>query len=370
MFFERLFTELCMARGKVKKVKSMERDFWFNLNPSGEGIVNQTTRYVDLAQVASLVNRVSLRQGMEYVVDSIELVTNGHAFVMVQRLPEHWPLLNAWEKAFAHWNRQQMDNASAAGLVSTKARYRDFKIFYDETHSGLNVGNNLLPVGYTTSSSASPSEAYEWNPSQFVLPASGGSAPTVEVYGHMLGPDDASTPLASSTVGLVHAYAETRTRPHQQEPNIVDVNAENTLYGNMVDVAEVMEDVMTNFQEHNHVPPYVIDNDSAVEFYPGGAHQGNASWAANGFQADGQVEGILQVSAITGTSATVGWRKTSIGGFVAPCGLLKLTYAGSGLDDSPMSPLPDPYLPSLMLRITLAPGMYKGLLAQSMQEAN
>ena len=226
-------------------------------------------------------------------------------------------------------------------------------------------------MSYVTSSTASITEAYEWNPSQFVLPHTGGANPAVEVYGHMLGEDDAATPIQSSSCGLIHAYAESRSRPFQTDPNIVDVDAEDTLYGNMADVAEIIEDVMTNYQEHNHTPPYLIDDDTSVEFYPGGANQANTQWVTNGFGPEGQVEGIMNVrSNISGASATTGWGSHSLGGFIAPLGLLKITYGANNLDDTNSAPLPAQYLPSLLLRVTLAPGGYKGLLAQGMREAN
>ena len=57
-----------------------------------------------------------------------------------------------------------------------------------------------------------------------------------------------------------------------------------------------------------------------------------------------------------------------MGGFVVPCGLLLVAfqYAGIGIP----TPAPAGSIGSCMLRVTLAPGGYKGLLAQSMQEAN
>ena len=73
----------------ARKIKTMERDFWFNLNPAVEATVNDDY-YIDLAQCASLVNRVSLRQGMEYVVESVTVVTNGACNIGVFRIPEHW----------------------------------------------------------------------------------------------------------------------------------------------------------------------------------------------------------------------------------------------------------------------------------------
>lgn len=347
----------------ARKLKSMERDFWFDLNTDVE-ISTQGIAFVDLAQVASLVNRVSLRQGMEYVVESIEFVTNGSLDAYVFRVPEHWPLLNAWEKAFHHWKGQQDENARAAGLESTVARYRDFKVHMNQLHTDTGAANNLLPIGYETSFAVSPTEEYDWNMSEVVMPSAGGSNPPTTAYMHLLGADDAATPQGSSTVGLIQAYAESRVRPHVDDPNIVDVSGEYTLYGAMEDVAEVMTDVVANLQDENDSPPYVLDSDSAHEFYPGGSNQGRFTIAGSNFF-DGQLEGICTINAIN-----TNFGSSIMPGFVAPCGLLGISYRASGL-----TPIPSPYQPgdpylSLGMRITLAPGGYKGLLAQSMQEAN
>jgi len=347
------------------KLKTMERDFWFDLDPDNDGNIN-AVRYIDLAQCASLVNRVALRQGMEYVVESVEIFTTGAVNAMIFRLPEHWACINAWEKAFHMWNRQQLDNAEESGMLSTKARYRDFKVFFDAAHVTDGVGNNLIPIGYNIASAASSTESYEWNPSQFVLPShdvnpgTGVADDAVEVYGHMLDGDNGATPLTSTSCGIIHAYGESRSRVHSQDPNIVDVPADDTLFGAMADVGFIQDDIITNFQEHNHVPPYLIDNDSSVEFYPGGNNQG--IWNLVGSY-KGQLEDIISVRA--GSSSV---SSDTIPGFVAPLGLLKVAYEAAATP--PVLPAVAGTPPQLIMRVTLAPGGYKGLLAQSMQEAN
>lgn len=340
-------------------MKSMERDFWFNLNPGNTAAVSSEGVYIDLAQCASLVNRVSLRQGMEYVVESIELYTNGTAAVSIFRLPEHWPLLNAWEKAFHMWNNQQRDKAREAGLLSTAARYRDFKVFMNLEHADAGVASNLLPVGYVING-ASPTDSYEWNISEFVIPNFGAPGVTVEGTGHMLGADDGAAPPTSW--GLVHAYAETRARPHAQDPNIVDVDPDTTLFGSMQDISDDIDDIIENMQEHNHAPPYLNDNDSVYEFYPGGANQGE--FQIHAIQVDGQLEGIINMN------GAFNYSYGSIPGFIAPCGLLKVRYEASSLIPVTSPPEAGENFASLLLKVTLAPGGYKGLMAQTMQEAN
>lgn len=347
----------------ARKMKSMERDFWFNLNDAGNSSVSQTTRFIDLGQVASLVNRVSLRQGMEYVVESIELHCNGKAQAFIYRLPEHWSLLNAWEKSFHYWHEQQRDAMREAGLESTTARYNDYKIFMNSVHQSQGTAGNLLPAGYSTTAATTK---YEWVESNMVVPNDGGVAGnTVEYNVHALGDDTAGSK------GLIKAYAESRTRPQSVDPNIVDVDS-GGLFGEMIDVGEIQTEVVDNVQGANNEPPYLIAQATAEEFYPGGALQSGYGWNAAGFAFDGQLEDILSVNAGYAVlpASRFGVSSDTMGGFVVPCGLLAINYYAEGLTDTNSQPFEDGYFPSLLLRVTLAPGGYKGLLAQSMQEAN
>ncbi len=350
------------------KIKTVERDFWFNLNfngGSGSHSVTEQMVFVDLAQCASLVNRISLRQGMQYVVESIEFYTNGKMNASVWRLPEHWPLLNAWEKTFHAWKDQQKEAAREAGLESTQARYNDFKIFMNTEHAQGGTGANLVPSGYTAIPPGTG--GYDWNPSQVVVPNDGGIAGnTQEYYIHALGADNAG---ANPSKGMILAYAESRSRPHESDPNIVDV-VSGGLFGEMEDVGESMPEVIGNLQEANQQPPYIVDNDTANEYYPGGVNQGTLAIALNGYDPELHLEDVISINSGFATSSKFGTASEVVPGFVAPCGLLGIQYHAEDLVDPSSGPLEPDYFPSLMMRITLAPGHYKGFLAQSMQEAN
>ncbi len=344
------------------KVKTVERDLWFNLNFNGATSVTNQMAFIDLAQCASLVNRIALRQGMQYVVESIEFYTNGKMNASVWRLPEHWPLLNAWEKTFHAWKDQQKEAMREAGLSSIEARYNDFKIFMNSEHVGT---NSLLPMGYT---GVPPGTGgYDWNYSQVVVPNDGGVAGnTVEYNIHAIGADKTVGTLSK---GMIVAYAESRSRPHESDPNIVDV-VSGGLYGEMVDDGEAMPDVVYNLKNANQQPPYLIDNDTADEYYPGGANQGSLAIAGNGYDPELQLEDVVSVNAGFATGSKFGTSSEVVPGFVAPCGLLGIQYHAESLTDTASGPLETDYFPSLVMRVTLAPGHYKGFLAQSMQEAN
>ncbi len=346
------------------KIKTVERDLWFNLNFDGATSVTDSMAFIDLAQCASLVNRVSLRQGMQYVVESIEFYTNGKANASVWRLPEHWPLLNAWEKTFHAWKDQQKEAAREAGLQSTTARYNDFKIFMNDDHVTAGFSGNLIPSGYTITAPATG--GYEWMASQVVVPNDGGPGVAGEYYIHAVGDDKTAGTLSK---GMVLAYAESRSRPFEDDPNIVDAPS-GGLYGEMEDVGNDMSDIVTNMQDANSEPPYLIDNDTADEYYPGGVNQGTLAIAANGFNTQLQLEDVISINAGFATGSKFGTASEVVPGFVVPCGLLGIQYHAESLADTASGPLEPDYFPSLMMRVTLAPGHYKGFLAQSMQEAN
>ena len=53
---------------RSSRVQTADKTFVFDLNPGNDGAILAQDKYVDLGQIHSLVNRVSARQGYEYVV--------------------------------------------------------------------------------------------------------------------------------------------------------------------------------------------------------------------------------------------------------------------------------------------------------------
>ncbi|AXH79359.1 MAG: hypothetical protein [Circular genetic element sp.] len=336
------------------KLQTAQKTFVFNLNPANDTDVAENSKIIDIGQCASLVNRYSARQGYEYFVQSIEIgVKGGGAFeAAIFRLPEHWPCINAWEKVMRHWDHQQRDAAEEAGVESTRAEYRDFKIFFDGEHANAGAGANLIPDGYSVTAPATG--GYQWNPSQVVLPNGGGPGVTTELYLHMLGPDNAG---ANPSAGMIQAYAESRSRPFEDDPNVVDVLM-GGLLGQMENVGGDMGEIVNNLQDHNRQPPYLIDNDTADEYYPGGSNQGD-----QGFNYRGSFLDILAVN------ANQNYNTDSMGGFVAPCGLIKINYNATNVNVSGVPAAGDmPF--GIYLKMILAPGHYKGLAARPMKDVN
>jgi len=339
----------------MARIQTAEKCFVFDLNPTNEQNLSVGGAVIDIAQVYSLVNRVSMRQGYEYVVQSLEIgVQASGAFeACIMRLPEHWPAINAWEKGMRLWMQQQNETADDAGLESTIAKYRDFKIAFD---SGHNFVDNLLPSGFIIADPAVTSDTYEWMQSQVAIPNDGAVGTTDERQFHMVGPD------LGSRAGLIHAYAESRARPEAREPNVVDV-ATGGVFGEMFDVGMDDETIVDNFQGTNNEPPYLIGRDSPLEYYPGGSIQGFSGGTGGAIPYTGTFVDILSINAgqMFNTDSTPG--------FVAPCGLIKINYNATGANVPGVPQAGDmPF--GLWLKLTLAPGEYKGCLALPMQEAN
>ncbi len=344
-----------MAR-MSRTVKNVERDFLFTFPSAGEGEINGSF-YVDMMQCHSLVNRIFARQGMNVLIDSIEIgVRTGGAYTCsILRLPQNWACLNAWTKTMALWNEQQKDAASEAGLESTYARYRDFKINFDADHV---FEDNLVPAGFDPVIGVG--EQYQWVASQVVIPNDGGTpGNTTERELHMIGPDD------GVSAGMIHAYAQSRSRPFTPDPNIVNATV-GGLFGEMFDVGMDDEEIVDNFQDRNREPPYPVGSSTSQEFYPGGEIFGRGPQApTGGNQVAGHVVDTLAVN------ANQNYNSDATGSFVAPCGLLKFEMRSTGVGITPGPVVPGEAVGGpLWMRIRLAPGYYQGIAAQPMQEVN
>ncbi len=349
-----------MAR-MSRTVKNVERDFLFQLTNGADDTIS-TRNYIDMMQCHSLVNRVFARQGMNVLIESLEIgVQAGGAFqASILRLPQHWPCVNAWTKTMALWKKQQDEKADESDLESTIARYRDFKIHFDEDHSDAGFGGNLIPDGFAITDGVGTTESYAWSSSEVVIPNDAAAGNTTERKLHMLGDD-----VGSSSAGMIKAYAESRSRPQQTDPNIVDIPS-GGLFGEMFDVGDDTGDIVTNMQDRNANPPYLMGLDGADEYYPGGSFQGiGPSTASGGARVPGQFVDTLSVN------ASQNYNTDSTGSFPAPCGLIKIVIEATGVGVSP-GPVTEgePVGGPLWCRVRLAPGHYQGIAAVPMQEAN
>ena len=317
-----------------------EKDLWFTFTQAG-------TYYIDIAQCLSLVNRRFYRQGMQYAVSDLEMNSDGVVTNLVYRMPETWIVASAWEKCMRHWLEQQNTFALESGIESTTAAYRDFKVYLDEDHTVLPGGmlGNAVPQGTRDLAALPANTYYEWDNSQITIPNDGGAGVTTERTFHMIGAD-----VGSTSAGMIEAYAESRSRPFAEDPNVVDVPSGGIL-GQMEDVGDDAPELAFNLQKHNNRPPYVIGDHTATEFYPGGSE-----WAVV------PIPHTETIMTIRNTAPTGGiFHTTYSPGFLANCGLLRLQITYPDGDNLPTA---------VFFKVGLMGGSYKGVAARSMAVVN
>lgn len=320
---------------KAAKISPAEKEFLIEI--PGAGI----NGYVDTAQILSVINRKAYRQGFQYVIQNIELISDATGTLYVYRLPHTWVCANAWVKAFKNWKDQQRDAMRESGSESMEAKYNDFKVFLTMLHAEAGIAANLWPVGYLTEAQAvavDPSAVYDWEAAEFIVPNDGVPGVTGEYTGHMTGPDSAIVDSKS----LVVAYAQSRSRPTATDPNTVNPPTDGGLYQDMEDVGDELPEVMENVRFGNNQPPYFVGDQSVFEFYPGGEED----------------HGSLAIEAILSSASSSYMGRTQAGSFLADCGLIWLW--SQGFDGGT----------STHLKITVAPGEYHGVMARPMQDVN
>ncbi len=110
---------------KQKKIEPAVQTIYFTKSLPANG---QETMYLDLSQMACILNRRFYRQGINWAVAGFKMLTDSSSSITISKLPNTWVTSNAWEKAFRAWNKQQMDAIEEAGAESSLARFRDFKV--------------------------------------------------------------------------------------------------------------------------------------------------------------------------------------------------------------------------------------------------
>ena len=243
-------------RTHSKKLDTAELDLWIPIrNDAGS-----TSAYLDIAQCMSLVNRKFYRQGMQYAIADVELVTAGAAMVQISRLPHSWVMANAWEKAFRLWEQSQDQVLDLE--PSIKSRYNDFKMFLEYQHYEDGVDDNLLPANYDLTLAGM---SYDWDMSHIQIPNDTTPGQTEEWSIHALG----ASGLTGTSLGVIEGYGESRSRPNTEEPNV----PQNRGWMNaMFDVGDNLSQIRSDITTENDTPPYMVgDEGGSIEYYPGGS---------------------------------------------------------------------------------------------------
>ena len=304
------------------------------------------TFYVDLSQIASLVNRRFYRQGINWAVAGFKILTEANVTgrVTISKLPNTWVMSNAWEKGFRAW--QRMNNEALEENESVRPRFLDFKIYADKDHHDLGYGANILPL-----SAKGLYTAGEWEPSKIIIPDTDASPGVnnfeiVAVGSSYTGGAGAS---GLTQVSLIEGYANSRALPAIEDPNVPGDMAdargatpENWISATFNEGTTQMDGVLSDMESENNIAPYPFENDG-INFdtmYPGGALQAPS----------------MQIHDLAFVSPTSIGGMTRLKGGNFPCGLMRFDWAPTA-DTS-----------NLSIVIDLVPGNHRGYLCEPMTE--
>lgn len=300
------------AKKKTPAVRYLRYELTNSSTPNTE-----TSHYIDLARDLSAINRRLYRQGRDYHVRKITVISTntptGDNRISVATVPDSWVARNAWKRGFASWMSQRK-MAKNQNTKITAGKYDDFKVYLSsDSRSATPLlpkdnGGNSLQLG-------------EWGYANLYTPDGTTSADLFNL--HMMG-NHIGSAGSWTTVGLIKSYGESRTTVNAAEPNQPGTTSDDPLV-NLHDDGTVFDEVIDNMESANDAPPYDVVN------YPG----------SNGNMAKPLV---VQDAAIVDGRAVMS-------GFNAICGLLELETKSSVPDDV------------YSVLVELAPGNYRGIAA-------
>lgn len=299
--------------------------------------VTNGNSYLDIPADLARINRRGYDQGYTYVINSIEVVTSvgmkqsDITHLEFGTMGNSWIVHNAWTKAKAFWMRQQRNARKTTG-AGAKPTWEDFKIYLDDAHR---AGSTLAAVAADGGSYGTG----EWLYSRIVHEADDNSIQ--EWYLHMIGGD-----VSTTDKGLILGYEQSRTTVQAEDPDLPNA-ASTSMYALVqTDIDSVTDEVMQNMETENDEPPYDPEN------YPGNDTNADAPVAVR----------TLTCAGNQGSS--------SCPGFIVPCGLVKITLAELAIAgdaaENPNAVYAAGTSPTVQIRVSLAPGPYKGVLAAPM----
>jgi len=333
------------SRSKKNKIESAVMTLTF-ATPSVTG-GSTGISYIDLSQVASLVNRRFYRQGINWAVAGFKVTSLQPGACYIGKLPNTWVLSNSWEKSFRAYMR--MNQEALEENESVRPRFLDFKVFADAGHHTAGRAANLMPVDL----GGNTATAGEWEMSKAIIPF-GPSSPanTNEVEFIATG---ASYPGAGASgldaVSLVEGYAASRGLPEINDPNVPDDSSdasgstpENWMTAMFNEGTDQDTEVLADMLVQNNKAPYPFENDgvNADTMYPGGANQ------LPGLEWHDFVQ-IYETNVANG----VGIQRLKGGNF--PCGLIAVNW-------TPVQSA------NLLIQIDMVPGNHRGYLCEPMTE--
>jgi hypothetical protein len=331
------------AKAKTITLEPAVRYLRYRLTNSAEA-GTETSHFIDLARDLSRVNRRMYRQGRDYHVKRISVVsTNTIAgiggaeglvglgsvalsqqnagFFSVSVVGASWVATKAWHRGFTAWRNMNRDAMRKTNDID--GTWADYKVYMSTTMRTAAAAGDLLDPVDNGNNQYLPGE---WIYSKYVAPTA--AAGVVDEYtAHMVG-NHSGAPGAYNSIGLIKSYGEARATVNNLNP-AVPVTAPDDPLVNLFDYGDTQNELITNIIGDNDDPPY-----DHLE-YPGDD--------ANG------------PKPIVVGQTSIGDGSSTIGSFSALAGLLELET---------FSPIASDIYSVL---VELAPGKYRGIKAGAIE---
>jgi hypothetical protein len=304
-----------------KKLQPAVRYLRYELTNSGTP-GNETSHYIDLARDLSRINRRLYRQGRDYHVKRITVISSNtpnstagaENRVSFSTAPNSWVTQMAWKRGFETFRMMNRKATEAVGN-NVEPKFHDFKIYLT---NDMRTGTILTPKDNGGNDAAGG----DWDYSVLVSPDGTTSADSFLL--HLLGDHSGGGAGSHVCVGLVKSYGESRTTVSTFQPNTPSTTSDDPLV-NLFDDGTVVDEIIDNLEVANDSAPY------ATNEYPGD---------------DTNMPKPLVVQ-----DTTIVDGRAVVGGFMARCGLIEIE-AKSPIASDVYSVL-----------VELAPGSYRGIAA-------
>lgn len=331
-----------MAKNSRRRKKLQPAVMNFSFTAAGTG-----TNYIDLSRAASILNRRSYAQGLNWSVAGFTITVTGTTTapgsVTICKVPTTYVAYNAWVKSKAMWD--QMNDQVLDDQPGLEGRWADFKVYLDSAMQQATVQNAITPtdgqilVPVDCMYNLPENNGSEWRYSTIQVPTDGGAAAPTEYGLHFVGPT--ITAAGSESAGLITGYAKSRARPvNTGDPSVPDTGG---WMQDLFDLADNLEEIRDDIAGDNDRPPYPVGNTaSSLEYYPGGSLN-LPSTEVVGY-------GVFSTG---GTTAVTAQRFVKGGMF--PCGLIEIKGNLPGITFYDVI-------------VHMVPGHHRGYLAQKMED--
>lgn len=222
------------------------------------------TKFVDIAQALSIVNRKFYRQGVYYYVNSVEIYNNETGVVDLHTLPDTWVTKNAHQRGYIMYQKM---NSLVDDMVP-RPKYQDFKVYMSDLHR---QNGTISPALHNVNASYVNLVADEWKYTQLVSADSDGdlvidpgtghataiNQEADNFYLHMIGPH-VGTADNWDSVGLIKSYGDSRAEPSPSGEPTMPAAAETDPLVNLFDFSteEQINDIVSLMNTDNDFPPY------------------------------------------------------------------------------------------------------------------